>query len=489
VRTLLALFGFLLFAALVLLAQAAPAADPARLGGRPAVPVDLAVGRSLVIDLPAPVSRVALAAPDLAQLHLLSPTSLYLAGAAPGMSSLTLWDARGQVAAVYELRVTPDVDGLKSLLHRVLPAERGVGVIPVRGALALTGAVSSPAAQDTALALARSFAGDGVVNLLQVGGVQQVLLEVKVAEMSRSALKRLGVNFTYFMGGDFVYSFLHNLAKLDNQGTVPIYPFKLDSSDKINAPGAMTPSESVNGMFRFHSGKGIFTGFLDALKEDGLVKVLAEPNLVCISGRSADFLAGGEIPVPVPQGLGSTAIEYKKFGVSLRFTPRVLGPESIGLEVAPEVSELDYSNAVNISGFVIPGITTRRASTVLELGDGQTFAVAGLFRDTVRQTHSRFPGLGDVPVLGALFSSKEFQKNESELVILVTPHLVRPLDAASQALPTDGFVEPNDWEFLVLGRMQGAGPAPARIPASLPPAAGGGMEGRFGRMLPGEAQP
>ncbi|MEW5773582.1 MAG: type II and III secretion system protein family protein [Thermodesulfobacteriota bacterium] len=451
--------------------------------------LDLAVGRSLVLDLPGPVARVSVSEPKVASLVLLSPTQVYLAGLAPGAATLTLWSQGDRVAGIYDLEVAPDVARIKEALHRVLPGEHGLGVSAMHGSVALTGAVSSVAGQDTALAVARSFAGDQVVNLLQVAGVQQVLLEVKVAEMTRTALKRLGVNFSYFMGGDFVYSFLNNLVKLNNQGPLDIYPFQIQGSDSFNTPTGLEPSQSVNGMFRFHSGKGVYTGFLDALKEDGLIKVLAEPNLMCVSGRSAEFLAGGEIPVPVPQGLGTVAVEYKKFGVSLNFTPRVIGPQTISLEVAPEVSELDYSSAATIAGFVIPGLNTRKASTTVELGDGQSFAIAGLFRDSVRSNFDRAPGLGDVPVLGTLFSSKQFQKNESELIIIVTPHLARPVAAGDLALPTDAYAEPGELDFFLNGRLSGEAPAGMGVAPRAPAAKGSGLEGDFGHMLPGEARP
>ncbi len=454
---------------------------PARAGEavRQAERLDLAVGRSLVLELPGPVARVSVAEPKVASLVLLSPTQVYLAGQAPGATTLTLWNRADRVAGIYDLEVMPDVARVKEALHRVLPGEHGLGVSAMHGSIALTGAVSSITSQDTALAVAKSYAGDKVVNLLQVAGVQQVLLEVKVAEMTRTALKRLGVNFSVFMGGDFVYSFLNNLVGLDGEG--PLFP----------ADGAtgLAPSESVNGMFQLSRGKNVYTGFIDALKENGLVKILAEPNLMCVSGRSAEFLAGGEIPVPVPQGLGTVAVEYKKFGVSLNFTPRVIGPKTISLDVAPEVSELDYSNAATISGFIIPGLNSRKASTTVELGDGQSFAIAGLFRDNVRNTVDRIPGLGDVPVLGALFSSKEFQKNESELIIIVTPHLARPVAAGDLALPTDGYADPGELDFFLNGRLSGEAPA-GMAPAPRAPAdREAGLEGEFGHMLPGEAKP
>jgi pilus assembly protein CpaC len=179
--------------------------------------------------------------------------------------------------------------------------------------------------------------------------------------------------------------------------------------------------------------------------------------LVAVSGQEAAFLAGGEFPIPVPQAFGVVTIQFKKFGVGLTFTPNVLSDNHISMTVAPEVSELDFTNAIRTQGFVIPAITTRRASTVIELGDGQSFAIGGLLRDNVRETVRKVPGLGNLPILGALFRSSAFQKDETELLIIVTPHLVKPLDTSTQALPTDFFVEPNDFEFYLLGFAEKGG--------------------------------
>jgi len=232
----------------------------------------------------------------------------------------------------------------------------------------------------------------------------------------------------------------------------------------------------VNALFRFSNGNSTWTGLIDALQEDGLVKVLAEPTLIALSGQSANFLAGGEFPIPIPQGLGTVAIDYKKFGVQLTFTPTVLSEDVINIKVAPEVSELDFSTAVQFSGFVIPGITTRNASTTVELADGQSFAIAGLLRDTVKEQIRKFPLLGDIPILGALFRSQSFLKNETELIIIVTPHLVKPLNMAKQTLPTDFHIEPNDAEFYLEGRLEGR--------ENGQPAVRGKLDGDFGHTMP-----
>jgi pilus assembly protein CpaC len=245
----------------------------------------------------------------------------------------------------------------------------------------------------------------------------------------------------------------------------------------------------VNYITRFSGGGATWTVFIDALKEDGLVKVLAEPTLIALSGKSAYFLAGGEYPIPVPQGGvgGATTItiDYKSFGVGLKFTPTVLSSGKINMQVAPEVSELDFSNAVTIQGYVVPALTTRRVATTIELADGQSFAIAGLLREDLREIVQKFPVLGDIPILGVLFRSTYYQKNESELVIIVTPHLVKPLDMAKQTLPTDSFIEPDDFEFYLLGSLEGRGEkGTGRGPGALSLPGGGGLEGDFGFIKP-----
>jgi pilus assembly protein CpaC len=221
------------------------------------------------------------------------------------------------------------------------------------------------------------------------------------------------------------------------------------------------------------------------LKEQGLVKVLAEPTLIALSGQEAKFLAGGEFPIPVPQGDDTITIDFKEFGVSLKFIPNVLSSEKINMKIAPEVSELDFTNSVNLSGFIVPSITTRRVATNIELADGQSFAIAGLLKENVREIVSKFPVLGDIPVLGTLFRSSSFQKNETELVVIVTPHLVKPLDMKKQTLPTDQYIEPDDLDFYLLGNIEGKGkteteesPAPVNMKKE------GGMEGDFGNITP-----
>jgi len=442
--------------------------------------VEVVKGKSIVIRLDAPAARVSLADTDTADIILLSPVQAYVTGKKPGVTNLTLWSGTGELAGVYDIRVTADLAHLKEMIHRVLPGEQDIRVIGTGEHITLSGTVTSASSLSTALEVAEMFAPEKVTNLMSVGGVHQVMLEVKIAEMHRSVLERLGIDLAYAWKGDFAYSLLNNLFNLDpKNGAISM------------GETAAVINPSRNGLFRATSGGVTLTGFLDVLKQNGLVKVLAEPTLICRSGEDAQFLAGGEIPVPVPQGLGTVAIEYKQYGVQLVFSPSVISGDRVSLRVFPEVSELDYANAVQISGMVIPALTTRRASTVVELGNGQSFAIAGLLHNEVRENIKRYPGLGDIPVLGTLFRSSEFRKNETELVIIVTPHLTKPLDVAQQVLPTDNYTEPTEMEFFFHGKMEGE----KRVNvARIQPVSTGraedanqrttGMEGEFGHIIP-----
>jgi pilus assembly protein CpaC len=453
----------------------------------PSETLELTVGRSVVLDEPLPVGRISLADPGLADMLLLNPMQVYITGKKPGATNLTLWDKSGRAFKVYNVRVKPELSRLKSMLHQVLPDERNIKVMSAHESITLSGTVSSAENLSTAVELAKLYAPaeDKVVNLMHVGGVHQVMLEVKIAEMSRSVMERVGIDLSAFLDGNFIFTMLNGLFTLDNQGPVSLVSPRIDNP---TGAAAAVPG-SVNGMFRFNSGKNTFTGFLDVLEQNGLVKILAEPTLVCRSGEEASFLAGGEIPIPVPAALGTVGVDYKPFGVALKFTPRVLSDKRISLEVFPEVSELDFANAVSVGNFSLPATVNRRAQTTVELGDGQSFAIAGLLREQVRENVDKYPVLGDVPVLGMLFRSNEFQKSKTELVIIVTPHLAKPLDMARQSLPTDNYVEPSEFEFFVQGKMEGDPKNQSNVPASpaavRPPANGSemGMEGNFGHIL------
>jgi len=433
--------------------------------------LSLTVGKSIIIQSPGRVRRVSLVSPEIADAMVLTTHQIYVTGKAPGITSLTLWGVDNKVIALLDLEISPDISRLKEMLHRILPDEKDIKVSTTHDHITLSGTISSSTNLANVLALAGPYAPldeekkPKIINLLEVAGVHQVMLEVRVSEISRSLLRRLGFNFAYITSGNnFGISLLNQLASLPAGSPA----------------GGIEASSAINAIFRFVSNGTTWTVLIDALKEEGLLKVLAEPTLITLSGKTANFLAGGEFPIPVPQSVaagGTTiTIEYKPFGVALNFTPTVLSNKKINMVVAPEVSELDFSNALTTSGFVVPSITTRRVSTVIELADGQSFAIAGLLKDDVREIVSKFPLLGEIPILGALFRSSTFRRNETELIVIVTPHLVKPLDMAKQTLPTDAYVEPDGFEFYLLGRLEGKGKAH--------PVKGSGLEGQFGHIVP-----
>lgn len=440
--------------------------------------ITLAVGKSAIIETDASIKRLALAAPNFADVKVLSPRQFYLIGLRPGSTNATIWGSDGRIAAMVDIDIAPDVTGLKAKIYEMLPNEKDIRVTASQDSLILAGTVSNAANLSQVLALAEAYAAKGkgadskIINLLEVGGVHQVMLEVRVAEMSRTLMRKLGVNLR---------------ANYINDGNSFTVGFLKDLTPSIISN---VPVGILDGIFR--TGAVNWIVYIDALKENGLTKILAEPTLITTSGRTANFLAGGEYPIPVPQ-TGATAggsvitIEYRTYGVGLNFTPVVLSNNKISMEVAPEVSQLDESQSITVGDYVVPGLTTRRVSTVVELADGQTFAIAGLLKDDVREAVSKFPVLGDIPILGTLFRSTSYQKNETELVIIVTPHLVKPVDMAKQTLPTDQFVEPNDFEFYLLGKMEGSGePQTAGSTKRTLPASSntGGLEGDFGHIAP-----
>jgi len=435
--------------------------------------LSLTVGKSVIVSSSEPVKRVSLGSQDVADAIVLSPQQISVIGKATGVTNLILWGVDDKISSVLDIQVSPDVARLGEMIQKILPEEKSLRIDAAHDSLTLSGTVSSTSSLSHALALAEvHLPKDGkIVNLVEVAGVHQVMLEVRIAEISKSLGRRLGFNFSYASSsGKLGLGTLNNLVRLPDAG----FP-----------SAGLEVTDSINAIFRFLSKGTTWTIFIDALKEHGLVKVLAEPTLITLSGKSANFLAGGEFPIPVPQpGAGATAItvEYKSFGVGLNFTPTVLSNKKISMEVAPEVSDLDFSNAISIGGFVIPAIATRKLSTTIELADGQSFAIAGLLREDVREIISKYPILGQIPILGALFRSTAFRKNETELIVIVTPHLVKPLDMTKQTLPTDQFIEPDDFEFYLLGHMEGEEKPGSKSKSSQNRAPR--PEGSFGHIVP-----
>jgi pilus assembly protein CpaC len=419
----------------------------------------LRAGQSKVLRLPFAITRISVANPEVADIILTSPREVYINGLAPGTTNLSVW-GRGRFSSA-RVTVEADVSQLKENLAQVLPKEK-IGVMAADESVVLSGEVSGPVAQQTAMSLAASYVGgkkERVINLLNIGGVQQVMCEVRLAEINRTVGRRIGVNFNIFdqSGRNFGVSFLNNLTSVEQF-----------TRNFLGTSFQYLISQNVNAIAGWRTGTFLWTMFFDALKQQGLGRVLAEPNLVTTSGQEASFLAGGEFPIPVPQQFQTITIEYKKFGVGLNFTPTVLDNDMMAMKVAPEVSELDFTQAVQIASFLVPALRVRRLATHVEVKDGQTFALAGLLSDNHRNIITKFPLLGSIPILGTLFRSSEFQKSETELVVLVTPHLVKPMAQGVARLPTDVYVEPNEVEFYLLGCLEGKGKRKKRNPA--PPA-------------------
>lgn len=453
---------FLVFVALSFFQSVAVGTAGADEGGHQVNYMSLSVGKSTIVNTTRSATRVSIADPEKADFFLLSPREIYVTGMAIGMTNMTIWSGK-EVVATYNVSVTYDVEQLQSSIRAVLPDENGVQVLSSGESMTLFGEVSSAASLARVVALAEASAPKGKVqNLLQVSGNNQVMLEVRVSEISRKLGRELGLNMIYNSGsGNFGVGLLDSLTQLD----------EADS-------GLVRVSDRVTALFRFSKGDSTWTGFLNALSEDGLIKILAEPNLIALSGQNASFLAGGEFPVPVPQGLGTAAIEWKTYGVLLNFTPTVLGNGKIHISVEPTVSEPDYSLQLVYEGARIPALKTRTVQTAVELTDGQSFAIAGLLSNGVRSSVAKYPFLGEIPILGQLFSSRAYQSNETELVVIVTPRLVKPVDQQKQPMPvpTDSYKEPTELEFFLWGRQEARKSDEPIVTAEL--------DGEFGHAVP-----
>jgi pilus assembly protein CpaC len=414
--------------------------------------IEIAAGKSYVLPIPETVRssdhiRIAIAAPDIADFLFIPKVNrksrvrdIYIKGLKPGVTNLSLWK-NGQIFRIYDISVTFNISLLKRRIHEILPDEEEVRIFSTKDSITLSGTVSSASSLNQVLVLAKAYAGEGnVVNLLNVSGGQQVLLEVRISEMDKRTSKRLGINFGVMnSAGEFGVNILGGLSG-----------FLLESPSEGARQSA---SDSATALINLISpgGNVTYTGVIDFLKKNGLVKILAEPNLIALSGQTAHFLAGGEFPIPSLDQFGNVGVTFKPYGVELAFTPTVLSKDRISIMVEPVVSELDYNVSTTIGASTVPGLLARRASTMVEMADGQSFAIAGILQDTARENVDKYPVLGDIPILGALFSSKQWQRQETELIIIVTPHIVKPLNMAEQTLPTDFYINPDDAEFYLWG--------------------------------------
>lgn len=412
------------------------------LGGVLSVPMN----RAVVVESDRAFAELSIANPSIADIATLSDRTIYVLGKAPGRTTLTLLGQNGRLISNVEVRVTPDIAEFKERLGQILPGEP-IEVRTANDGIVLSGIVSSIARLDRALELAERYAPGRVSNLMSVGGNQQVMLKVRFAEMQRSVSK----NLTSSLG----------VSTLGSDGSGALGSQAYASGNGFVNPNAATPPISAGpraGAFTvgFTAGSLQFAVLLEALETKGMVRTLAEPNLTALSGQSASFLAGGEYPIPVVDKDGNTAVEYKPFGVEMSFIPRVVDKNTINLELNASVSGIDTSRSITgNNGFSVNAFSTRKASTTVEMRDGESFAIAGLLQDDFTDLNSQVPWLGDIPVLGALFRSAEYRRDQSELVIIVTPHLVTPTRGEALALPTDRVKLPSERDLFLFGDVTG----------------------------------
>ena len=493
----------------IALAQPAPAQITVAEGVHAGI-LEVPVNKSQVIRADRPYSKALIGSPEIADILPLSDSSLYVLGKKTGTTSLTLYDRANRLIAVVDIVVGPDVMTLKRQLSDLMPGD----VVSARisnDSVILEGMVSNAVAADKAVQIAETYAPGKVVNLLGIGSSQQVLLEVRFAEVKRSALKQLGLGwFVESDGGKFSGVIGNNASLQPSEGTVtttvPLPDGGTKTTTTPNPPELFL--ESITGSYgiisrTFRAFGANFNVTLDALERKGAITTLAEPTLVALSGETASFLAGGEFPVPVAQvGAGATSItvEWKPFGVSLAFTPTVLADGVINLVVQPEVSSIDASASIVINNLSVPGVQTRRARTVVEMRDGESFALAGLIRKDFSDTVRQVPLLGSIPIIGTLFRSTGFQNEQTELVIIVTPRLVQPARAGALKSPAERAGPPNEADLFLNGRTDtGVPPGPTPLtspplapsPVVTPPATGGmakaqapvGFEKDYGHVL------
>lgn len=432
------------------------------------------INHAVVVESAQPFIEVSVANPAVADVSPLSDRTIYIFGKDRGATTLTLLGENGTLITNVTVKVIPDLAEMKERLKQMLPNEP-IDVRLSGGGVVLSGVVSGKAKVDRAMTLAASYVGNSAINMMSVGGTQQVMLKVRIAEMNRSAAKSLGFDFGISGSGS-------NLAGFGGSGTSQSAVINngagtlVQGSVLANPLAAATQAFGAVGFLAELGDIGI-SFLMSALEEKGFSRTLAEPNLVALSGSEARFLAGEDVPIPTVDDDGQTDIEFKEVGVALNFAPTVLDDDLINLRLSTEVSAVNQAPGQPIS-FVASDVTTftvRRATTTVELHDGQSFAIAGLLQDDFTDSVTQFPWLGDIPVLGTLFRSMDYARGESELVIIVTAHLVTPVSEAELSLPTDRIRIPNEYELFLLGNTEGSG-APGMVQSQ-------GFDGDFGYVV------
>ena len=425
--------------------------------------ITVLIGRAIVVESAQSFIEVSVADPNVADVSPLSDRSIYIFGKTRGATTLTLLGENGRLITNVTIKVISDIAELKQRLREVLPNEPIEARLTGAGTV-LSGVVSGKAKITRAMSLARAYVGKGAINMMTVGGTQQVMLKVRIAEMSRSAAKALGFDsFLFGNSGDVGTGIFSGFNTTGSLG-----PGTASATTAVTGFGALGLIARIGGI-----GIGIT---LNALEDKGFSRTLAEPNLVALSGNQASFLAGQEVPIPTVDADGQTDVEFKQVGVALNFTPTVLDNDLINLEISTEVSRIRQVAPIEIGGLQSNVVfSVRRATTAIELRDGQSFAIAGLLEDNFTDSVAQFPWLGDIPVLGALFRSMDYARGETELVIIVTVHLVVPVSEDELSVPHDNVRIPNEFELFLLGNTDGAG-APGMVQSQ-------GFDGDFGYVV------
>ena len=460
----------------------------------PAQSIVLSIGRGELITVPGTMADVFVANDAIADIQVKSQRQLYVFGKSGGETTVYASNAAGDIIWSANVRVGSNIDSIPQMLTLAMPeAEISVATMGTNTVL-LTGTVAAPEDAAEAERLVQAFVGEemNVISRLKMATPLQVNLQVRFAEVSRSLVRAIGANLASFDGsGGFKFGVTTGRSPFPQYAPGGgVFTGVTEATEGTTVVTGIEGGTTISGLGRF---LGLdLAGALDLAERNGLLTTLAQPNLTALSGETAEFLAGGEFPIPISQGLGTTAIEYRKFGVSLSYTPTVLANGRISLRVRPEVSELSSQGAVTLDGFQVPALTIRRAETTVELGSGQSFMIAGLMSNSSQSTIDKAPGVGDIPILGNLFRSRQFRKGETELVIVVTPYLVNPVDANDIKLPTDGFHSATELESL-LGYQDNAGvsgqqrPMPSAVDRDAPPPGVSQVDTRA--ILPGSSAP
>ncbi|MBI1170465.1 general secretion pathway protein [bacterium] len=408
-------------------------------------PLNVPMNRAVVVESDTAFAELSVANPGIADISTLSDKTIYVLGKTPGRTTMTLLTQDGKLISNVEVHVTPDIEEFKERLQQILPGER-IEVRTANDGIVLSGTVSSTAKLDRALDLASRYAPDKVSNLMMVSGTQQVMLKVRFAEMQRSVSKSLSASLGV-RGGK-------NVGTVGGTGTI------LNNLNNGTNNQTAAGTQGALGL-GFTAGSLEFGVLLEALESKGVVRTLAEPNLTALSGQEAKFLAGGEYPIPVTGQNGAITIQYKPFGVELNFTPTVVDGNTINLVINAAVSSIDTSTSITTNGISVNAFKRRETSTTVEMRDGESFAIAGLLQDDFTDLNGQVPWLGDVPILGALFRSADYQRKQSELVIIVTPHLVNPVRGDALTLPTDRIRLPSEADLFLFGKTAGKQRGPA----------------------------